>query len=337
MWRGWAKAHDDSFLLTGSARLRGEAKVGARATSTLRRNVRRRGAHDADEDDSRRMRLEVRELSLAYGDVVALRNLSAEVNGRVIGVLGATASGKTSLLQIIAGQIAPTGGEVRIDGKVVLPGKRRDVAYVPQETGAFPYFQRPRETLALGLAVRGVQASDYPQQFLDALGLGDDDRSATGYSAGMKRKARIAYAMIHTPKLLLLDEPMTALDIRERFRVLRLLDRVRHLAVIVFSTHHPEDAAAICDEILILHRGQAVAWGSPSDITARAAGQVFERSIPLGSLPAGKHWDLVSAERDGDHLHLRIVGEAPSDARPVPPRLTDAYVLLTARSVTGPN
>ena len=58
---------------------------------------------------------------------------------------------------------------MRIDGKVVLPGKRRDVAYVPQETGAFPYFQRPRETLALGLAVRGVQASDYPQQFLDAL------------------------------------------------------------------------------------------------------------------------------------------------------------------------
>ena len=57
---------------------------------------------------------------------------------------------------------------MRIDGKVVLPGKRRDVAYVPQETGAFPYFQRPRETLALGLAVRGVQASDYPQQFLDA-------------------------------------------------------------------------------------------------------------------------------------------------------------------------
>ncbi len=283
------------------------------------------------------MRLEAQELSLAYGDVVALRNLSAEVNGRVIGVLGATASGKTSLLQIIAGQIAPSGGEVRIDGQVVQPSKRRDVAYVPQETGAFPYFQRPRETLALGLAVRGVQASDYPQQFLDALGLGDDDRSAAGYSAGMKQKARIAYAMIHTPRLLLLDEPMTALDVRERFRVLRLLDRVRHLAVIVFSTHHPEDAAAICDEILILHRGQAVAWGSPSDITVRAAGHVFERSIPLGSLPAGKHWDLVSAERDGDHLNLRVVGEAPSDARPVPPRLADAYVLLTARSETRPN
>ena len=158
------------------------------------------------------MRLETQELSLAYGDVLALRNLSAEVNGRVIGVLGATASGKTSLLQIIAGQIKPSGGEVRIDGQDVQSAKRRDLAYVPQEAGFFPYFQRPKETMSLALALKGVQASDYPDQFLDALGLGEDDRSASGYSAGMKQKVRIAYAMLHTPRLLVLDEPMTGLD-----------------------------------------------------------------------------------------------------------------------------
>ena len=158
------------------------------------------------------MRLETQELSLAYGDVLALRSLSAEVNGRVIGVLGATASGKTSLLQIIAGQIKPSGGGVRIDGQDVQPAKRRDLAYVPQEAGFFPYFQRPKETMSLALALKGVQASDYPDQFLDALGLGEDDRSASGYSAGMKQKVRIAYAMLHTPRLLVLDEPMTGLD-----------------------------------------------------------------------------------------------------------------------------
>ena len=74
------------------------------------------------------MRLQAQDLSLAYGDVVALRNLTAEITGSVLGVLGATASGKTSLLQIIAGQIAPSGGELRIDGQVVRPTKRRDVA-----------------------------------------------------------------------------------------------------------------------------------------------------------------------------------------------------------------
>ena len=278
------------------------------------------------------MRLEAEHLTLSYGTVVALRDLSADVHGRVIGVLGATASGKTSLLQVIAGRMPPSSGEVRIDGHAVHPMTRRDVAYVPQETGAFPFFQRPKETMSLGLALKGIPASDVPERFLDALGLGDEDRSATGYSAGMKQKVRIAYAMIHTPRLLVLDEPMTGLDIRERFRVLRLLDRLRHLVAIVFSTHHPEEAAAICDEILILNRGCAVASGRPSEITPLAAGHVFEASVPLQSLPADKNWDIVSAERDGELLRLRVVGEAPPEARPVPPRLTDAYVLLMSRS-----
>jgi ABC-2 type transport system ATP-binding protein len=283
------------------------------------------------------VKLAVESLSLAYGAVAALRDLSIDVSGSVIGVLGATASGKTSLLQILAGQIAPSSGHVQIDGQVVQPGKRRDVAYVPQDVAAFPYFQRPKETMSLALALKGVQASDFPEQFLTALGLGDDDRSAAGYSAGMKQKARIAYAMLHTPRLLLLDEPMTGLDIRERFRVLRLLDRLRGLTGIIFSTHLPEDAAAVCDAIVILDHGQAVACGSPSEITARAAGHVFETSMPLKHLPRAQQWDVVAAERDGEQLHLRVVGSVPPEGRTVAPRLTDAYVLLTSRSEVSPN
>ena len=280
------------------------------------------------------MRVEARLLSLSYGDVVALRDLDADVTGRVIGVLGATASGKTSLLQIMAGLRAPSSGELRIDGELVQVGKKQGVSYVPQDTGAFPFFQRPRETMALGLSLRGMPPSDYPEQFLRALGLGEEDRSAAGYSAGMKQKVRIAYAMIHTPRLLLLDEPMTGLDVRERFRVLRLLERLRSLTTIVFSTHHPEEAAAICDEILILGRGRAVASGRPAEITSRAAGRVFEASLRLENLPEHTAWEVVSAERDGECVHLRVVGTAPPDARPVTPRLSDAYVLLT--SATGP-
>ena len=276
------------------------------------------------------MRVQARHLSLNYGPVVALRDLTADVQGRVIGVLGATASGKTSLLQVIAGLVSPSAGEMWIDGEPVQAGRKRDVAYVPQDTAAFPFFQRPKETLSLGLALKGIQSSDYPDRFLDALGLGEDDRSATGYSAGMKQKARIAYAMVHTPRLLLLDEPMTGLDVRERFRVLRLLDRLRGLTTIVFSTHHPEEAAAVCDEILILAKGRAVASGSPAEITKRAAGHVYEASLRLEKIPPETSWDIVWAERDGEHLHVRVVGSPPPDARPVPPRLTDAYALLTS-------
>jgi ABC-2 type transport system ATP-binding protein len=281
------------------------------------------------------MRIEARDLSLAYGDVVALRSLTADVEGHVIGVLGATASGKTSLLQVMAGVVASTAGEVRIDGHAVAAGKRRDVAFVPQDAGAFPYFQRPKQTMTLALGLRGVESSEYPAQFLEALGLGDDDRGAAGYSTGMRQKARIAYAMVHTPRLLLLDEPMAGLDVRERYRVLRLLDRLRRLTAIVFSTHHPEEAAAVCDKVLVLSHGAVAACGTPSELTERAAGHVFETSMPLQHLPAAPDWDVVSAERTGDALQLRVVGSPPPDARPVPPRLIDAYVFLTAKAERG--
>jgi len=275
------------------------------------------------------MRIEARNLSLSYGRIEALRDLSADVQGRVIGVLGATASGKTTLLQVVAGFLPPSGGEVRIDGEMVSAQLQRDRIFVPQDPGAFPFFQRPKETLSLALGLRGIESADYPQRFLDALGLGEEDRSASGYSTGMKQKVRIAYAMIHTPKLLLLDEPLTGLDVTECYRILRLLDRLRDLVSIIFSTHHPEEAAGICDEILILNRGHAVASGKPSEITALAAGHVFEASVPLQRLPLETDWRVVSVERDGEYLHLRTVGSSPPNARPVPPCLTDAYVLLT--------
>jgi ABC-2 type transport system ATP-binding protein len=128
---------------------------------------------------------------------------------------------------------------------------------------------------------------------------------------------------------------MAGLDIRERFRVLRLLDRLRDLVSIIFSTHHPEEAAGICDEILILNRGRAVAWGNPSEITARAAGHVFEATISLKHLPLEADWRLVSAERDGEYLHLRTVGSPPPNGRTVAPCLTDAYVFLTFKDESG--
>lgn len=275
------------------------------------------------------MRLEIRNLYLAYEQVAALRDLSVDFQGHIIGILGATASGKTSLLQVVAGFLPPSGGDVRIDGEPISARPLADRAFVPQDPGVFPFFQRPKETLSLALSLRGIESVDYAQRFLDALGLGEEDRSASGYSTGMKQKVRIAYAMIHTPKLLLLDEPMTGLDITERFRVLRLLDRLRDLVSVIFSTHHPEEAEAICDEILILNRGRAAAYGKPSEITARAAGRVFEASIPLQRLPLENDWRLVSAERDGEYLRVRTVGGSPPNARPVLPRLADAYVLLT--------
>lgn len=275
------------------------------------------------------MRLDLQGLTLTYGEVTALREVSAAVEGRILGVLGANASGKTSLLKVLAGIIAPTGGRARIDGEDVPQGRTPWISYLPQETGFFPFAQRATETLTLSLRFRGIVDPDAPRQLLAALGLDDEDRSAAGYSGGMKQKLRIAQALVHAPRLLLLDEPTTGLDARERFRVLRLLERLRDRVAIIFSTHQPEDAAAVCDTLVILHRGRLAASGTPPEITEAARGRVFEVRLQASTLPADPEYELIRAERDGDTVSLRVAGKPPPGARAVAPRLEDAYLLLT--------
>ncbi len=274
------------------------------------------------------MKLELEQLSVRYGNRVALQSVTATLEGQIIGVLGANASGKTSLLRIVAGVAAPTAGRVLVDGVEVRPGRKADTSYLPQETGFFPFWQRPQETLAGTFLLRGVPRQD-PNALLAAVGLSEEDRSADEFSGGMKQKLRIAQALAHAPRLLILDEPTTGLDIRERFRLLRVLERLRSLVSVIFSTHQPEDAAAVCDSLLILHRGRLVAAGTPTALCAKAEGRVFELSLPTAALPEPSEFDLVWAERERNGLHLRAVGDPPEGAETVPAHLEDAYVFLT--------
>ncbi|MGH2375610.1 MAG: ABC transporter ATP-binding protein [bacterium] len=277
------------------------------------------------------MRLELRDLTLTYGEVVALRQVSVCLEGRVIGVLGANASGKTSMLKILAGILRATEGHVFIDGEEISQGKKAWISYLPQETGFFPFFQHPRQTLSASLLLRGIVNPDAPRVVLAALGLEEDERSAEGFSGGMKQKLRIAQALIHAPRVLLLDEPTVGLDARERYRILRLIDRLRGRVSVVFATHQPDDAAAVCDELLVLHHGRLVALGRPTELIAKAEGQVFEVLINSPTLPDDSRYELVRAERRGENLRLRVVGEPPIGAREVPPSMEDAYILLTRR------
>ena len=275
-----------------------------------------------------KMKLQLERVALKYGDRYALQDLTAVVEGRIVGLLGANASGKTSLLQILAGVVAPTEGCVLIDGAAITRGRRPGISFLPQETGAFPFWQRPGETLSGTFLLKGVIGID-PRKYLAALGLEEEDRSAMEFSGGMKQKLRIAQALAHAPRLLLLDEPTTGLDVRERFRVLRLIEHLRERVSVIFSTHQPEDVAAVCDEVLILHRGTAVVAGSPTKIATMADGRVFEVSLPIDKLPFDPDYEVVQAERNGETIRMRLVGTAPPDARSVSPRLQDAYVFLT--------
>jgi ABC-type multidrug transport system ATPase subunit len=275
------------------------------------------------------MRLELRDLTLRYDSQTALDDASAILEGQILALLGSNGSGKTSLLRILAGVASPSEGQALLDGTEVVQGRHLWISYLPQETGFFPFLQHPGQTLSLSLRLRGVDDPEAPRRLLAAMGLEEEERSPAGYSGGMKQKLRIAQALTHAPRLLLLDEPTTGLDAHERMRVLRLLDRLRDRVAVVFSTHDPEDAAAIADHVLVLHRGRVVATGTPAAVTAMAEGLVSTIIVTTPLIPHFAGCAVVHAAREGERLDLRVVGEPPPGAAPVPPRLEDAYALLT--------
>jgi ABC-type multidrug transport system ATPase subunit len=278
--------------------------------------------------EANKMKLQLHGLTLQYGDRYALQDLTVSLEGQIIGLLGANASGKTSLLQILAGTSAATEGQALIDGMQVRSGRRPGISYLPQDSPAFPFWQHPKETLSATFMLRGVKGID-PRELLAGLGLEDEDRRADEFSGGMKQKLRIAQALAHAPRVLIMDEPTTGLDIRERFRLLRLIERLRSRVSIVFSAHQPDDVASVCDQVLILRRGRAVASGTPGSITAAAGDRVFEWTVPSTALPADPAYEICEAERSNGTLRLRVVGEQPPGGTAVAPRLKDAYVWLT--------
>jgi ABC-2 type transport system ATP-binding protein len=265
------------------------------------------------------MRLELRDLTLRYDSVSALDGATALLDGRILALLGSNGSGKTSLLRILAGLASPSEGKALIDGVETRLGRDKGISYLPQETGFFPLLQKPALTLSLSLRLRGIDDPEAPRRLLAAMGLDEEkERSPAGYSGGMKQKLQIAQALTHAPRLLLLDEPTTGLDAHERMRVLRLLDRLRDRLAVLFSTHDPEDAAAVAEVVLVLHRGRVVATGTSAAVTALADGLVSTIIADGPLIPTIPGCAVVRAAREGERLHLRVVGEPLPGAVPVP-------------------
>lgn len=293
------------------------------------------------------MRIEFDHVSCTYPmGIVGLDDVTATVEGGLIGVLGHNGSGKTTLIRILAGVMPPSSGEVRIDGSPPVVGRLPfgrmgglRLSFFPQELPNFPLAQTPRQTLEHSLLLAGASDESRRAQMaadlLELVGLLTvADRAVGTFSGGMKQKVRIAQSLVHNPSALILDEPTTGLDVKERLIILRLLHRLSGRIPVVFSTHDCHDAAAVCDALLILSGGTLVATGTPEALTARAAGKVWEWWAP----------DIDTVQEDGPfvtRLHRYAAGilvravtaTPPPDAFEVTPTLEDAYALLThARS-----
>jgi ABC-2 type transport system ATP-binding protein len=230
--------------------------------------------------------IEARGLTKVFGAILALDRLDLVVpRGSTFGLLGPNGAGKTTTIRILIGLARSTAGSATVDGVEVgldRPALRSVLGYLDQDP-RFYSWMRGRELLELvgrlhGLSGRELRSS--VGEMLARTGLtAAAERRIGGYSGGMRQRLGIAQALLHGPRILFLDEPVSSLDPEGRRDLLELIAGLRGEATVVFSTHVLSDVERICDRVAILDRGRLVTEGSLEQLLAAHARPLY-RLIP---------------------------------------------------------
>ena len=211
--------------------------------------------------------LEVTGVSKYYGALAAVRDVSFTVRpGEVLGYLGPNGSGKSTTVNMVAGLIEPSDGEIRVDGQDIqrnILGHRRRIGYVPETPDLYSYLTGP-EYLTLVGRLRRIEPdvlAEKIERFLRLFGIYDDRHARlAAYSKGMRQKVLIAAGLLHDPDIVLLDEPSSGLDVGA---TLVLKQIIRALAasgkIVLYSSHILEMVEQICSSVVILREGRVVA------------------------------------------------------------------------------
>ncbi|MEK5477834.1 ABC transporter ATP-binding protein [Paenibacillus sp. FSL R5-0407] len=219
-------------------------------------------------------RLSVTQLIKKFGSRTAVKGISFELEeGGCTALLGPNGAGKTTTLRMLAGLLSPTSGSVAIDGKGTSEiASRNQIGYLPQHPSFYGWMTGKEYVVyAAGLSgMNGKQASAEADMILEKVGLKDAARRRiSGYSGGMKQRLGLAQALVHRPRLLLLDEPVSALDPLGRREVMDLLQQLRQETTILLSTHVLHDAEEVCDRIIMLRNGEIVEQGNISELSSK--------------------------------------------------------------------
>lgn len=247
-----------------------------------------------------------------YGDLVAVDGIEFEVRrGECFGFLGPNGAGKTTAMKMIYCVLPPTAGELSVLG--------RDVRTSPREIKARMGVVTQENTLDTALSVREnllifARYFDIPwrvahlraDELLDFVGLTDRARDKVEYlSGGMRRRLMVARALVSQPELMILDEPTTGLDPQARHLTWEKLRQLKRTGVTqILTTHYMEEAAALCDRLVIMDRGGIVAEGAPSDLVRRHVGRQVVELRGVGQGPGGREALSRALEASGEEVQV---------------------------------
>ncbi|MDS9472888.1 ABC transporter ATP-binding protein [Sporosarcina pasteurii] len=220
------------------------------------------------------MLLHVEQLTKAFGDEKAANQLSFELTKHTsTALIGPNGAGKTTTLSMLAGLVTPTGGKITFQEE-----KRQDnrelIGFLPQYPKFFPWMTA-LEFTEMAARLSGIPARKSKveaQKTLEFVGLGNAlSKKTMTFSGGMKQRLGLAQAIVHKPKLLLLDEPVSALDPVGRREIMNLLKELQQEVTILYSTHILNDAEEMTDKLLFLREGELVEQGTLEDVRNRHA------------------------------------------------------------------
>lgn len=233
-----------------------------------------------------------------YPGKVALDNFSIEISeGEMVGLLGPNGAGKSTFISIISGVESPASGELFLFGEKASKRSRRLIGVAPQENAVYPLLTCMENLLYFGslYGIAGKEAHARAEELLRKLSLTDKkDVPAASLSGGMRRRLNLACALMHRPKIIILDEPTTGLDPAVRNSMWKTVREIAQEAgaTVLLTTHYLEEAEALCSRIVLMNSGKVVADGTPAALKKFAGREIAKiKSIP------GKYELLVEKVR----------------------------------------
>lgn len=276
------------------------------------------------------------------GGTVALDSVDLNVGTGLFGLLGPNGAGKSTLMRIICTLLVPTEGRVVVGGYDVVKDRRevrRLFGYLPQEFNAWR-LHRVEEVLDTLASLSGMDDKKSRQErvteTLASVGLQDvADRKVKKLSGGMVRRLGVAQALIHNPKILVVDEPTVGLDPEERIHFRQLMTKLGQDRIILLSTHIVADLGSGCSDIALIDHGRVEFRGNPTELIKRAKESVFEITIDhKDEAEVTANLEIVSREDSGHGVTIRAVsggGNLPVGAKTVEnPNLEEAYLAFMA-------